>query len=88
VQTIAAGAGENLLRALQSPQPPPPEAVITALLNEIAAIPDISILILDDYHTLDAKPVDQALAFMLAHLPPRMHLVISTREDPALPLAS
>ena len=79
--------GEGVLGALQSPQPPPAESILTALLNEIATIPDHFILVLDDYHVIDAKPVDQALTFLLEHLPPQMHLVIATREDPALPLA-
>ena len=58
----------------------------TTLLNEITAIPDNFILVLDDYHVIDSKPVDQALTFLLEHLPPQMHLVITTREDPSLPL--
>ena len=33
------------------------------------------------------QPIDQALTFLLEHLPPQMHLVITTREDPQLPLA-
>ncbi|RPJ37129.1 MAG: helix-turn-helix transcriptional regulator, partial [Chloroflexi bacterium] len=45
------------------------------------------ILVLDDYHVIDSKPVDQALTFLVEHQPPRMHLVITTREDPHLPLA-
>ena len=45
------------------------------------------ILVLDDYHVIDAEPVDDALTFLLEHLPPQMHLVIATREDPHLPLA-
>ena len=72
---------------LQSPQPPPTEAILTALLNEITTIPDNFVLVLDDYHVIDAKPVDDALTFLLEHLPPQMHLVIATREDPQLPLA-
>ena len=44
-------------------------------------------LVLDDYHMVDSRPVDQALAFLLEHQPPHMHLVIATREDPHLPLA-
>ena len=87
LRTIAANIGEGVLAVLQSPQPPPTESILTALLNEIAAIPDNFILVLDDYHVIDAKPVDQALAFLLEHLPPQMHLVIATREDPHLPLA-
>ena len=75
------------MAVLQSPQPPPIELILTTLLNEIATIPDSFILVLDDYHVIDSKPVDQALTFLIEHQPPRMHLVIATREDPPLPLA-
>ena len=65
----------------------PTESILTTLLNEITTIPDNFVLVLDDYHVIDAKPVDNALTFLLEHLPPQMHLVIATREDPHLPLA-
>src|SRR5437763_2366090 len=87
LQTIAATIGEGVLGVLQSSQPPPPEAMLTALLNEITTLPDQFVLVLDDYHVIAAKAVDQALTFLVEHLPPHMHLVIATREDPALPLA-
>src|SRR5436305_336992 len=87
LQTIAATIGQGVLGVLQSPQPPPPEAMLTALLNDITALSDQFVLVLDDYHVLEAKAVDQALTFLLEHLPPQMHLVIATREDPPLPLA-
>jgi LuxR family maltose regulon positive regulatory protein len=87
LQTIAPTIGEGVSGVLQSPQPPPTESILTALLNEITTIPDNFVLVLDDYHVIDAKPVDQALTFLLDHLPPHMHLVIATREDPPLPLA-
>jgi LuxR family maltose regulon positive regulatory protein len=87
VQTIAAHIGEKVLGVLQAPQPPPTEALLTALLNDITRIPDPFILVLDDYHLLDAQPIDQALTYLVEHLPPHMHLVIATREDPPLPLA-
>ena len=48
---------------------------------------DDFVLVLDDYHMIEAKPVDHALTFLVEHLPPQMHLVIATREDPQLPLA-
>ncbi|RPI29898.1 MAG: helix-turn-helix transcriptional regulator [Chloroflexota bacterium] len=86
LQTIAPRIGDSIFVALQSPQPPPSETLLTALLNEIAAIPDHFILVLDDYHMLDSEPIDHALTFLLDHLPPQMHLVITTREDPSLPL--
>ena len=85
LQTIAANIGEGVLAVLQSPQPPPTESILTPLLNEITTIPDNFILVLDDYHVIDSKPVDHALTFLLEHLPPQMHLVITTREDPSAP---
>src|SRR5437763_3142887 len=87
LRTIAPTIGEGVLGALQSPQPPPPEAMLTALLNDLTTIRDQFVLVLDDYHVLDAKAVDHALSYLVEHLPPQMHLVIVTREDPQLPLA-
>jgi LuxR family maltose regulon positive regulatory protein len=87
LQTIATNIGKGVLAILQSPQPPPIESILTALLNEITTVPDHFVLVLDDYHVIDSKPVDKALTFLLEHLPPQMHLVIATREDPHLPLA-
>ncbi len=87
LQTIVADLGKGLLAALQSPQPPPSETILTTLLNEISTIPNNFVLVLDDYHVIDSQPVDQALTFLVEHLPPRMHLVIATREDPPLPLS-
>jgi LuxR family maltose regulon positive regulatory protein len=87
LRTIAANVGDGVLGALGSPQPPPTESILTALLNEITTIEDDFVLVLDDYHVIDARAVDNALTFLLEHLPPRMHLLISGREDPQLPLA-
>src|SRR6266536_2996044 len=87
LQTIAPTIGEGVLGALQSPQPPPTEAILTALLNDLTTIRDHFVLVLDDYHVLDAKAVDHALTYLVDHLPPQTHLVIATREDPQLPLA-
>ena len=71
----------NLLNHRQS------KSILTTLLNEITIIPDNFIFVLDDYHLIDSKAIDDALTFLLEHLPPQMHLVITTREDPNLPLA-
>jgi LuxR family maltose regulon positive regulatory protein len=87
LQAIAPNIGEGVSGVLQAPQPPPTEAILTALLNEITTLPDHFVLVLDDYHVIDAKPVDHALTYLVEHLPPQMHLVIATREDPQLPLA-
>src|SRR5919199_4977322 len=87
LQTIAPAIGAEVLGVLHSPQPPPPEAILTALLNEITTIPGQFVLVLDDYHVIDAQAVDSALTLLLEHLPPQMHLVLTTREDPPIPLA-
>jgi LuxR family maltose regulon positive regulatory protein len=86
-KTGGANIGKGVLGVLQSPQPPPIELILTALLNEITTLPDNFVLVLDDYHAIDSQPVDQALTFIVEHQPPQMHLVITTREDPHLPLA-
>src|ERR687890_725802 len=87
LRTIAPSMGEGVLDALGSPQSPPTESILTALLNEMAALAEDSVFVLDDYHVIHATAVDDALTFLLEHLPPRVKLVIATREDPPLPIA-
>ncbi len=87
LQTVKPGIGVGLMAALQSAESLNTEALLSALLNEITTIPDDFILILDDYHLIDSPVIDQSLAFLVEHQPAQMHMVISTREDPSLPLA-
>jgi LuxR family maltose regulon positive regulatory protein len=93
LQTVEDDLGRGALSVLQSPQPPPAEAILSTLINEVATIPDQIILVLDDYHLIEAQPINDALTFLLRRLPPPagplggLHLVIATREDPPLPLA-
>jgi LuxR family transcriptional regulator, maltose regulon positive regulatory protein len=87
LQTIEPEIGAGVLRLLRSPQLPPLDVILGTLLNEVTTIPDQFVLILDDYHLIDARPIDDAITFLLKHLPPQMHLVIATREDPSIPLA-
>jgi LuxR family maltose regulon positive regulatory protein len=87
LQTLAPSIGAGVLGALHSPQPPPAETLLTALLNDLSTIRDPFVLVLDDYHVIEAQAVDQALTYLVEHLPPHLHLVIATREDPPLPLA-
>ncbi|MBK8618442.1 MAG: helix-turn-helix transcriptional regulator [Anaerolineales bacterium] len=89
LQTIVPNIGEGVLGTLHALQVQPPsiESLLTTLINEVDTIPDDFILVLDDYHMLDSKSVDQAINFLIEHQPQHMHLVIATREDPPLPLA-
>jgi LuxR family maltose regulon positive regulatory protein len=87
LQVLEKNIGADVLGMLQSSQLPSTESLLTNFLNEIAVIQHDFLLVLDDYHTVDSKPIDRALAFLLEHLPQHMHIVITTREDPSLPLA-
>ena len=86
LNTRAPGGGAGALSILQPPQPPN-EAGLVALLNDLDAISNDVVLVLDDYHVIDARDVQDAMAFLLEHLPPQIHLVIASRTDPPLPLA-
>jgi LuxR family maltose regulon positive regulatory protein len=87
LQSVEEDLGQGLLAALQSHGAVNVEPVLTTLLNEIASLPNDLVLVLDDYHVIDSRPVDKALTFTLDHLPVNMHLVIATRSNPFLPLS-
>lgn len=87
LQTLIFGVGDTVLAALQSSQPVAAKDLLITLLNELSSIEDDFILVLDDLHVVDSRAVDELLAFLVEHTPQQMHLVITTREDPALPLA-
>jgi LuxR family maltose regulon positive regulatory protein len=89
-----AGVGGSALAMLASPQPPPVEAVLTDLINELAetsatagAVQERIVLVLDDLHAIENPQIIQNIAFLLDHVPPRLHVVIATRSLPALPLS-
>jgi LuxR family transcriptional regulator, maltose regulon positive regulatory protein len=71
--------------------PPPPSSFdgpVTALINELAAQPGNGevVLILDDYHLIDAGPVHGSLSLLMEHLPPGLRVVLASRSEPPLPL--
>src|SRR3712207_5731042 len=84
---IAADIGEAPLTLLRSTQQLPLRSAVTVLINEIASISKDFTLVLDDYHVIENRSVHDALAFLLEHMPPQMHLFIASRTDPPLPLA-
>lgn len=79
LRTAAPEVGEEALSLLQSPQPPPIEAVLATLLNDLNAISNDVVLVLDDYHLTEARDVRDGTAFLLEHLPPQVHLVLASR---------
>lgn len=87
LQTAVPGIGETAVRFLQSPQPPAAETILTLLINDVSQCHQPIILVLDDYHVITIPPVHQILIFLLDHLPPLFHLLITSRSDPPLPLS-
>ena len=86
LQTAAPRVDSGAISLLQSPQAPT-EAVVGTLLNDLSAVSNDVVLVLDDYHLLEARDVQDGMAYLLEHLPPQIHLVIAGRADPALPVA-
>ncbi len=88
VQRLDQRIGRTALSLLHTPQPAPPEAVLTMLINDVASGEgEHFALVLDDYHVIEALPIHRALAYFMEHLPPQIHLILATRADPPLPLA-
>jgi LuxR family maltose regulon positive regulatory protein len=86
LRTVVPDVGATALSLLEEPKEPI-AAVVSTLLNELSAMPNDLVLVLDDYHVVDAHEIHDGIAFLLDHLPPQVHLVITTRADPPLPLA-
>jgi len=84
---VDADIGQEVQRLLQAPQLPPVEPLLTELINDVATRPSPLALVLDDYHTITEPGVHEAVRFLLERQPPQMHLVISSRQDPPLPLS-
>jgi LuxR family transcriptional regulator, maltose regulon positive regulatory protein len=87
LRTIEDGFGEGILSSLRAPGSPPVEALTGALINELADIPANLAIVLDDYHLIDSDHVHGIVSFLLERLPSNVHLLISSRIDPPLPLA-
>src|SRR5258708_8768350 len=77
---------EPLLMHLQAPSPPPLKSLLRSLINVLAEGTDHFVLILDDYQVITEEQVHTTLAYVIGHLPAQLHLILSTRADPPLPL--
>ncbi|GAE32569.1 LuxR C-terminal-related transcriptional regulator [Halalkalibacter hemicellulosilyticus] len=87
LRKIEANIGEGVIGLLQSSQLPPIDSILGSLINDLSSVQSDFILVLDDYHVINAHPIDHAIEFLLEHIPPQMHLVLTTREEPRLSIA-
>jgi LuxR family maltose regulon positive regulatory protein len=86
LQTVEPSLGTPALALMRSPGADGVEVVLTTLINETAALPTKVVLVLDDYHVVRSREIHQGMNFLLEYLPPTLHLVLSGRSDPPLPL--
>jgi LuxR family maltose regulon positive regulatory protein len=87
LRALDPSAGENSLPMLRAPRAKLIEDVLPALCNELTSLRRRVVLVLDDYHLVRNRAIDDGLSFLLDHLPQTVELVISSRSEPALPLA-
>jgi LuxR family maltose regulon positive regulatory protein len=86
-QVIHPSFGASALSLLHSPERPTLDGVVTALINDLAQISQHWILVLEDYHCIASQQIHKSVSFLLERLPATLHVIITTRSDPPLPLA-
>ena len=87
IQTVYPDTGEQTLTLLHEPMPLPVETILSTLINELSALPDLLTVVLDDYHVIESPTIHEGLAFLVEHMPAQIRLIMTTRADPPLPLA-
>jgi LuxR family maltose regulon positive regulatory protein len=84
LQTLFPDACHNTASLLKAQQLPATDHLATLIINDLADIPEDVILVLDDYHLIHSSEIHHLLNLLIEHLPPQLHLVLSTRSDPPL----
>jgi LuxR family transcriptional regulator, maltose regulon positive regulatory protein len=82
------GIGAHVAPLLRMSDPPPPDVLVHTLINELALDHnDDVLLVLDDYHLIDSRPLHESVRFLVEHLPDTLRVVLASRSEPPLPLA-
>ena len=87
VRSLAPSVGGQSLEIVRAPGASLTDDVLPSLLTELEALPQSSVLVIDDYHLIDSVEVHEAVGMLLEYLPPNVEIAISTRTEPPLPLA-
>ena len=87
LQQAGERSGQVLLSGFDLAQLPPPLIFLTRLINELTAHQQKIVLVLDDYHVISNAAIHEYVLFLINNLPPQLHIILSTRADPPLPLA-
>jgi LuxR family maltose regulon positive regulatory protein len=87
IQTLQQEIGVEARQIVTAPQLRRIEPVAISLINDISKLAPDLIVVLDDYHVIEAEMVDEGLGYLLEHQPPNLHIVLITRADPSISLA-
>ena len=87
IQGIKKEFGQSALKLLKSPNEPSPESITSLLINDIINVNNDFLLVLDDFHLIENNEIFKLVSYLLEHIPDNIHIVISTRSDPNLPIA-
>jgi LuxR family maltose regulon positive regulatory protein len=86
LELVSQTVGAGLAASLKGSPPASAETVLTLLVNQLSTVPGKLVLVLDDYHLAASSGVNAALAFLIDHMPAQLHLVVVSREEPAIAL--
>src|ERR687886_792379 len=86
-RTSSPDMGDEALALMETDRGLPSEDVLASLVNDLDELAEPTVLVLDDYHAIEAPEVHAAVTFLLDHLPPQVTIAITTRADPPLPLS-
>ena len=87
IRNIKNGFGEGSKKLLNAPVKPNIESIVGLLINDAIKVEEDFILVFDDFHLINSQEIFDTVKFLLEHMPGQMHIVISTRSDPPLPIA-
>ena len=87
IRTFKTDFAESIIPWIHSSQPPSTESLVVAFINELVKITGDFIAVLDDYHLIEFQQIQDGISYLLEHMPDQMHLVVSSRADPPLPLS-
>ena len=87
LRTCHPDLGANAVALLATPQAPPMKSILTLLINDLESLTTPFALVLDDYHVITTPAIQEGMAFLIDHLPRQMHIILTSRADPPLPLA-
>jgi LuxR family maltose regulon positive regulatory protein len=88
IRTVFPESCAEILALLRALRPASPALLLVALSNDIERLPARFVLVLDDYHIIHGEAVHDFLSTLTHHWPQRLHLVLISRSNPPLPLAS